>query len=275
MVARGSVKQEPSPEINPALLARLKELRRNCGQRKFTSIDDRSYTQWKTEAENLVIRIFGRASNQYNQFANITHRYGASKPKKPEQSSNKDVWTEVRKLGYTDDQIEKMSDEEWDRIVKENRILKKLEKEDKEAQVLYENKLQENTETFKNEMSDVFSAWIKELELFMPLEELHYAPRSSRGATIKNTLKQELSVSVLVDIDNAVRSIIDDIKANEPSEERLKEAEERLEQFKEEVKKEKPSWSVIKKILEWALNFGRDVFLQILPILLEKYKNPK
>jgi len=50
--------------VTPAMIGRLKVLRKSCGLRKFISSKERSYNQWKNEAENLIIRLFGEKSNQ-------------------------------------------------------------------------------------------------------------------------------------------------------------------------------------------------------------------
>jgi len=73
------------------------------------------------------------------------------------------------------------------------------------------------------------------------------------------------------EINQTISQILDKIRETEPNPEKVKEAEKNLGEFQEEIKKEKPGWSVIKRILAWLLEFSRDAFLQILPILIERY----
>lgn len=263
-------KKQVVEEVSPIMLEKLKDLRKAVGLRKFMSSDDRSYTQWKNEAENLVIRIFGESSNQYDQFHDIVYWYEDKEPSKPTQSDNA-AYYRMLDNGYSKEQIERMSDEEWGKLLKEKGVLKQLEKEQKEALNTYVEKLDHHTSQFKEKMRDAFTAWINEIELFVPVSDTPTRGGSSGGTRIKNIQNQKVAVSVFVNIDQTFQTIIEKIKADEPDETRVKEAEENLSVLKEEVKKENPQWSTIKKVLEWALNFGRDVFIQILPILLEKY----
>jgi len=257
-------------EITPVMLNKLKDLRKGCGLRKFESDEDRSYLQWKNEAENLIIRIFGEGSNQYSQFNSVIRNYENRQPEK--RTLPRDyAYHRVLKLGHTEREIEDMSEGEWDKLVKKSGILKELAQEESEIEKEHTEKLFVHTNIFKEQMRDVFTAWIKELEIFVPVSDEKSPKRYSSGARIKNVQTQNVDVSVTINIDQRIETIIENIRADEPDETRVKEAEENLTIFKDEIKKEKPQWSTIKNVLEWALNFGRDIFIQILPILLEKY----
>lgn len=54
-----------------------------------------------------------------------------------------------------------------------------------------------------------------------------------------------------------------------PDEQR-KELEDQINTLQTELAKPQPAWDTVKRILTWALNFGRDVFLQVLPYVLAK-----
>ena len=269
MVASRKNQKNPEDNLTPALFEKLRELRKSCGLRKFSSYGDRSFTQWKNEAENLIIRIFGENSNQYEQFEKVINHYRNNEPKEPTQLEHA-AYYRMLNLGYTEQQLKDMSDDEWNKELKKKGVLKKLEEERKEKAEEYLDELSENTDEFKEKMKDAFTAWINELELIVP----ECSPQSSvRNATsgTKMIQIQTANISVKIDIDHAITNIIETILANEPDEGRAKEAETNLGLLKEEIKKETPRWSAIKKILEWALNFGRDVFIQVIPIILEKY----
>jgi hypothetical protein len=51
------------------------------------------------------------------------------------------------------------------------------------------------------------------------------------------------------------------------------EMETQIHTLNDELAKANPSWDVVKRILLWAINFGRDVFLQILPYIFAKATN--
>lgn len=153
--------------------------------RKFFTGKDRSFTQWKTEAENLIIRIFGESSNQYLQFKGAVRWYESHEPDKPTQSDNAAYYRMIE-TGYTKEAIEKMIDAEWDKLLKEKGVLKQLDKEHKTAVEEYVENLDAHTTLFKEKMRDAFTAWINEVELFSPTIE--QTPQKQRGSMRINNL---------------------------------------------------------------------------------------
>lgn len=254
-------------EVSSTVLLKLKDLRKGVGLRKFNSATDRSYIQWKNEAENLIIRVFGESSNQYKQFHSIDYKFRMNQPKEPAPNSNA-AYYKMLKLGYTEAQIEEMTDAQWAKLISQKGVLKEVEKEQEEREEEYQATVQAYVNDLKIQMRDAFTAWINEIELFVPVEAIaKMQPKS--GISIKNVQSQ--NVNVTVNVEQTINNILEDIRSNEPDEERIKEAEQKLGELKEEIKKEKPQWSIIKNILVWALNFSKEVFLRLLPILLEKY----
>lgn len=83
------------------------------------------------------------------------------------------------------------------------------------------------------------------------------------------------NISTNINIDNKtiIKQILDDVKSKESDTERINEAEEKLNFLLKEVQKRNPKWENIKAILKWALDFGKDVFIQLIPILLKMYRN--
>lgn len=230
-----------SNEITKADLVNLKDLRRGVGLRKFTFAKDRSYTQWKARTENTTIRIFGEKSNQLRQFRDAISWY-------------QDTYLDSYSTGL---------DKEFERLDDTN-----IDDDDKKICV-------DHTQTFKNKMRDILGAWIEEIEYLMKSKSLAPTSKTSKqnGAKPKNIQVQKVDISIQLNIDQTITTIIENIKSQEPEEKRIKEAESQLKNFSDEIKKTQPEWSKIKKTLEWALNFGRDVFIQILPILLQKYNS--
>ena len=121
----------------------------------------------------------------------------------------------------------------------------------------------------KGKFKDLLSVFISELEI-NPSLNIKNKNSDSLETSIKisNSQSQNQNVNISVEINN----IIEKIKQNEPNPERIKLAESKLKELESEIKNESPTWSKIKDILIWILNFSKDIFLQIIPIILEKYK---
>lgn len=121
----------------------------------------------------------------------------------------------------------------------------------------------------KGKFKDLLNVFISELEIDIT-QNIHLNQNKQGGTSIKisNSQSQNQSVNISVEINN----IIEKIKQNEPDPERIKLAESKLKELESEIKNKSPVWSKIKEILIWILNFSKDIFLQIIPIILEKYK---
>jgi len=121
-----------------------------------------------------------------------------------------------------------------------------------------------SSNTFKTKMTNLLGNFISELELLVPASS-----KRPRGISMKMSNTQ--TVNQLLDLNIVVNSVIEDVKANEPDSNRVAEAEKALRQFGLDMNKEKPEWSKIKNALIWALGFSKDVFLQLVPIVMQKY----
>lgn len=53
-------------------------------------------------------------------------------------------------------------------------------------------------------------------------------------------------------------------------EESVGESKDKLEKLKEELNKPQKNWETIKSILVWILNFSKELFIKVIPIILEK-----
>jgi hypothetical protein len=124
---------------------------------------------------------------------------------------------------------------------------------------------------FKDKMKDLLTNFIEELELKLDAPDEGAQKRSSVNISSKiQVTATQISIQ-RTEISNTITQILERIREVEPDSERVKEAEKNLGEFQEEIEKEKPQWSVIKKALIWLLEFSRDAFLQVLPILIERY----
>ncbi len=134
--------------------------------------------------------------------------------------------------------------------------------EDKEA---YEEGLQNAEVTIK--------AALNKLELF------GYTPQSvsenksgdSHGITIQitNNLQNEQTVNLTVNFDQ----IFQYIDSLDTEEQEKQSAKDKVKELQDELEDENPSWEKVRNALIWLLNFSREVFLKVLPYILEKYSH--
>lgn len=82
--------------------------------------------------------------------------------------------------------------------------------------------------------------------------------QQSPGIVIFNKNQNEISLQINYTINDLINS-----SSNEESKKKLKE-------LKDELEKPNKNWETIKNILIWILNFSKELFLKIIPILLEK-----
>lgn len=130
--------------------------------------------------------------------------------------------------------------------------------EDQEA---YHRGLQQAETTIK--------AALRKLELFGIKPRATHQTPPQQGVTLQitNNLSNQQSVSMTVTFDQIIQSIQN---AQFSSEER-EEAKSKIIELKEELEKPNPAWETVKGILAWLLNFSKDLFLQVLPYILDKY----
>ncbi len=123
----------------------------------------------------------------------------------------------------------------------------------------------------KEKLKDLLENLIAELELDLASENEDTKDKPTKKGTsikIKNSQTQTQTINITLTIDQ----IINRIKETESDPQRVSEAEVKLKELDSELKSKSPVWSKVKDALIWLLNFGRDTFLQVLPIILERYK---
>lgn len=81
---------------------------------------------------------------------------------------------------------------------------------------------------------------------------------SSPGIVIFNKNQNEISL----EINYTINDLINDSRDEE--------SKKKLEELKDELEKPDKNWGIIKDILIWILNFSKELFIKIIPILLEK-----
>lgn len=86
-------------------------------------------------------------------------------------------------------------------------------------------------------------------------------------------LINNISTNIKITNETIISQVLSDIIYNESNQRRIKEADKNLKLLLEETQKKEPRWDVIKNIFKWALDFGKDVFIQLIPVLLQMNKN--
>lgn len=81
---------------------------------------------------------------------------------------------------------------------------------------------------------------------------------TSPGIVIFNKNQNEISLHINYTINDLIEQSSDEKSKNN------------LKELKEELEKTDKNWERIKNILIWIINFSRELFLKIIPILLEK-----
>ncbi len=117
----------------------------------------------------------------------------------------------------------------------------------------------------KEKLKNLLTVFAEELNMDTGLEK-HFS-RVQRGST-KNVLIANQTITTSI----SINQIIESIKGSEPNEEKAKEAEVKLKELEVELKQTSPAWAKIKGVLEWLMNFSRDAFLAVLPIIIEHYR---
>lgn len=81
----------------------------------------------------------------------------------------------------------------------------------------------------------------------------------SPGIVIFNKNENEISLKINYTINDLIDRSTDDEEKN------------KLTQLNKELSNQNKNWNKIKRILIWILNFSKDLFLKVIPIILQKY----
>lgn len=116
-------------------------------------------------------------------------------------------------------------------------------------------------------------AALNKLELFGFKPTLHSPETNKSGLTVQitNNLSNQQSVNLSVSFEQ----IIEMINKTQSTNEVKTEAKSKISELKEEIKRDNPSWEKIKGILIWLINFSKEVFLKVIPYILDKYGLPQ
>ncbi|TET65168.1 MAG: hypothetical protein E3J56_16190 [Candidatus Aminicenantes bacterium] len=82
-----------------------------------------------------------------------------------------------------------------------------------------------------------------------------------------------LSTQVNIDNKTFINNIMNQLREDGKSNPELRIAEKKLNELNNELQKRRPKWDKIKKIIIWALDYGKDFFVQLLPLFLKTGSN--
>lgn len=82
-----------------------------------------------------------------------------------------------------------------------------------------------------------------------------------------------LSTQVNIDNKTFINNIMNQLREDGKSNPELRKAEKKLNELNNELQKRRPKWDKIKKIIIWALDYGKDFFIQLLPLFLKTGSN--
>jgi len=119
----------------------------------------------------------------------------------------------------------------------------------------------------KEKLKSLLTVFVEELKMATETAACPSRSARSRRAGTKNVLIATQTVNTNV----SISQIIKHIKETEPDPEKAKEAETKLKELEHELKQKSPAWANVKGVLEWLLDFSRDAFLAVLPIILKHY----
>ena len=86
----------------------------------------------------------------------------------------------------------------------------------------------------------------------------------------ESTLQQSPSIAIFNENKNKISLQINYTINDLIKEYNNEETKEKLRNLRDELEKPSKNWETIKNILIWILNFSKDLFLKIIPIILEK-----
>lgn len=82
-------------------------------------------------------------------------------------------------------------------------------------------------------------------------------------------LINNIQTNITIDNSTIIGQIIEDLERKGTGPIQTKEVKRKLERLSKEIEKPKPRWNVIKETILWALDFGKDLFIQLIPLLLK------
>lgn len=90
-------------------------------------------------------------------------------------------------------------------------------------------------------------------------------PFQNPNIQIINTINNNIQIDNKAIINNIIKGLKDEGRGHGE----LQDVRNKLDELNKEVQKKKPKWDKIKKIIIWALEYSKDFFVQLLPLLLK------
>jgi hypothetical protein len=225
-------KQQINTENLPKILKGLKKQVVSLGQIHYESKNEENFKEWRQRTLYLVNAAFGQGQRCDDLEDAIDSM--------PEKNTTKGSYGSERYIYW-------------------------LETEDGDEGEFNQERWDEDYKKAKNWIQKLIKLYIEELELLSPPTE----PKARSGS--KNTLIATQITDVKIDIKTEVKNLVSYIHENESDPQKAEEAESKVKELGEELQKDTTKWSVVKDILIWIANYSKDLFIKVLPILLNHY----
>ena len=95
-------------------------------------------------------------------------------------------------------------------------------------------------------------------------------PSASAGTTQVVHVNAQASAHSVQELGLRLHLFRKEIEARYAGNEEIKDMKEKLDLLEQEIGKKSPNQNVLKKIAHWALNAGWDIFLRLMPIIIDK-----
>lgn len=79
------------------------------------------------------------------------------------------------------------------------------------------------------------------------------------------------SASSVASISNSIQQIVRELNQLGIDAARVPEAKEKLKTLEKELCRPNPRWDVLKRVIHWALDFSRELFLRVAVLIVERY----
>jgi len=101
---------------------------------------------------------------------------------------------------------------------------------------------------------------ISRLEVEYGFGEINQAQKNQPIVIVNKNEQNQTSININYTINDLIEKTNDE------------EGKKKLNELKDELNKPSKNWEKIKNVLIWIINFSKDLFLEVLPIILENYK---
>jgi|SRR3989344_4776587 len=229
----------------PRIVSGLRKQVVSLGQIHYNSKQDVNFKEWAQRTLYLIKAGFGEGS-RYDDVESAIDEMPEKNTTKWSDGAQRYVYWLERKSGSAQEE------EEDDEIVSSRNATFNQRQWDSDYQKA------------KGWLQKLLKLCVEELDLLTPEE-----PKVSKGA--KNTLIATQITSVQIDLKSEIKNLVNFVHENEADSEKADDVASKIRELGTELEKESTKWSAVKDIIIWIANYSKDLFVKVLPILLDHY----